>query len=250
MSRRAVLRKRWLLLSVLLASTAVAQNPKPDQRAAAELYVQYAKAAREQVLTPASCPYLPASVVMSIGTDPAKLAEWVRINLRYEPYVGVQRGVEGTLAAAAGNDWDRALVYQALLQSAGHQATLQLAQRTPEEALAIVDAYLSASRGEAADAPVQPAAEPQLLKDFGINTKNQTHYAAAEQARVRRLVVESLDAAIAHTPFVLQNLASVAKLGQPHEAWRQLLAAGAKDFVQVKVNLPDGAKVSRWGQGI
>lgn len=243
MFRRTVSPKYWLLIPALLAGPAWAQAPKHDPRAAAELYVKYAEAVREQVLTPASCPFSPSAVVMNVGTDPAKLAEWVRTNIRYEPYVGVQRGVEGALAAGAGNDWDRALVYQALLQAAGYKTTLQLAKRTPEEALAVVDAYLTAKRRTAANDPEAPAAEPQVLKDFGINIENQRHYAAAERARVRRLVVESLDMAIAHTPFVLDTLAPVAKLGRPYDAWRQELVRGAEEFVQVQVHMPDGAKV-------
>jgi hypothetical protein len=224
--------KRWLLLPALLAAPTFAQAPKVDPKAAGELYVQYAQAVREQVLTPASCPFSPEAIVMNVGTDAAKLAEWVKANIRYEPYIGVQRGAEGTLAAGAGNDWDRAVLMRELLIVAGHNPQVMSAARTSEEAAWVVDAYLTGRRAAAAAAGERPA-EPAVLKEFGIETKNQAKYAAAEQGRVRRLVTESLDAAAGHTPFVIQSLGKAP--GQPFDAWRASLIKAAGDYVAVKV---------------
>src|SRR5687767_15939603 len=99
-----------LVASMPLVCRAAAPAPAPAADPAAERYLQYCKAAREQVLTPASCPFAPAAVAMVVGNEPTKLAEWVNERIAYEPYAGVVRGAEGTLAAQAGGDWHRAVL--------------------------------------------------------------------------------------------------------------------------------------------
>ncbi|MFV2062477.1 MAG: hypothetical protein ACC726_03065, partial [Chloroflexota bacterium] len=47
--------------------------------------------------------------------DPMAAFRFVRDHIRYEPYRGVLRGAEGTLAARAGNSLDRSLLLAALL---------------------------------------------------------------------------------------------------------------------------------------
>ena len=105
-------------------------------------YLEYAKAVQAEILRDDLCPYAPAAVVMRIGSDPEALAAFVRERIAYEPYLGVQRGPGGTLAASAGSDWDRALLLRALLARAGFAARLRVLERTGEEAAAVVDAFL------------------------------------------------------------------------------------------------------------
>src|SRR5688500_18419406 len=177
---------------------------------AAERYLQYCNAVREQVLTPASCPFSPASVAIIVGHEPAKLAEWVNKRIAYEPYAGVVRGAEGTLAAQAGGDWDRAVLLQALLAEAGYKSRLKVIARTPQEAAAVVDAYLTrpatiaswfagANGGEPAHAPEPPA----LVKQLGAVPEIRRIYDRQEAARVQRIVAEALDAAAHETPRLL-----------------------------------------------
>ena len=51
----------------------------------------------------------------SLQYDPMAAFRFVRDHIRYEPYAGVLRGAEGTLAARAGNSLDRSLLLGALL---------------------------------------------------------------------------------------------------------------------------------------
>ncbi|HEX8524744.1 MAG TPA: hypothetical protein VF669_21000 [Tepidisphaeraceae bacterium] len=238
--------KRWWLGTMTLlcfgGMCAGAADPVA-QKAAAERYVQFTQAAREQVLNPASCPFSPASVVLVVGNEPAKLAEFVKSKISYDPYAGVVRGAEGTLASLAGGDWDRAVLLQALLAEAGYRSRLKVVQRTPEEAGAVVDTFLNQPPaianwfGGLNGAAEQKAREPiALLAQFGIDPGNRTLHAKRETGRVRRLVGEAMDAAAYEAPKLLAAVSSAGKVGEDFAAWRQKLIAGAGERVVVEMD--------------
>lgn len=235
----------------LLLAAAPSNQKQAFRQAAAERYLKYAAAVREQVLTPQSCPFSPASIVMIVGNEPARLAEWVRKRVAYEPYAGVVRGAEGTLAAKAGGDWDRAVLLQALLAEAGHRSKLKVTPRTPQEATAVVDEFLkrpatiaSWYAGATGDVSPEVTAQPiPLVQQFGAVAENRRLYAAREAARVRQMVGEALDTASHETPRLIESLGAAAKLGQPFDAWREKLLAGAAERVDVEIATPQGAAV-------
>lgn len=250
--------RRCVSLLLLAASMpflggAAVPMPVPVPQAshgAAARYLQYCQAARQRVLTPASCPFSPASVSIVVGNDPAKLAEWVNQRIAYEPYAGVVRGAEGTLAAQAGGDWDRAALLQALLAEAGYKSRLKVIERTPEEAAAVVDAYLkrpatiaSWFAGVNGGEPARSPDGVELVKQLGAVPENRNIYDRAEAARVQRLVAEALDAAAHEAPRLLATLESAGKLGQPFDAWRGKLLTGAAERVEVEIDAPSGTTV-------
>jgi hypothetical protein len=53
-----------------------------------------------------------------LDDDPIRIYEWVRNEIRYEPYLGVRKGAVGTLSEGSGNDADQAALLIALLRAA------------------------------------------------------------------------------------------------------------------------------------
>jgi len=70
------------------------------------------------------------------------LFAFVRDEIRYEPYVGVLRGAEGTLVSRAGNDLDQALLLATLLQDAGGDARIVRGRLSFAAATALLDQLL------------------------------------------------------------------------------------------------------------
>jgi hypothetical protein len=94
------------------------------------------------------------ALAASLGNDPAAAFAFVRDAIAFDPYAGVLRGVEGTLAARAGNAWDRALLLRALLAKSGFKTRLAFATLDRETATGLVKrAYQRPVRSLSAAAP-------------------------------------------------------------------------------------------------
>jgi hypothetical protein len=61
-----------------------------------------------------------------LGHDPVRIYEFVRNEIRFEPYGGSRKGAAQTLAEGRGNDWDQASLLIALLRAAGVPARYTL----------------------------------------------------------------------------------------------------------------------------
>lgn len=73
-------------------------------------------------------------LAQALGPEPEAAFAFVRDRLAFDPYPGLLRSAEGTLAARAGNSVDRALLLAALLRQHGH--TTRLAFATLDDAAA------------------------------------------------------------------------------------------------------------------
>ncbi len=71
-------------------------------------------------------------------TDPTAAFDLVRDSIRSDPYPGVLRGAEGTLAARAGNAFDRALLLKALLDAQGVTSRFAFGRVGAEHTVALV----------------------------------------------------------------------------------------------------------------
>jgi RHS repeat-associated protein len=57
-----------------------------------------------------------------LGNDPVLIYEFVRNEMRFEPYFGIMKGPEGTLVSGGGNDYDLAALLVSLLRASGTPA--------------------------------------------------------------------------------------------------------------------------------
>ncbi len=61
-------------------------------------------------------------LVQQLGGDPVRIYEYVRNEIRYQPYYGIRKGADQTLAEKAGSDADQAALLIALLRTSGIHA--------------------------------------------------------------------------------------------------------------------------------
>jgi hypothetical protein len=120
-------------------------------------------AARAAALVDASDPALANLDLLAerLAYDPVAAFELVRDSIGYDPYAGTLRGALGTLVARAGNDVDRALLLQALLDRMMVQTRLVVGT--------LDAATISQLQARAFEPPAEPLAtvpvDPQELGD-------------------------------------------------------------------------------------
>lgn len=107
----------------------------------------------------------------SFEGDPARAFAFVRDSIAFDAYPGVLRGAEGTLAARAGNAWDRAILLRTLLE--GMALSTRYATAELDDAAA----------GRVAERILEPVAAP--LDDAAAVVQDQLPVAAVA-ARARR----------------------------------------------------------------
>ncbi|MBN1421218.1 MAG: transglutaminase domain-containing protein [Planctomycetes bacterium] len=140
-----------------LAILLVAAAPAPAADPTASLH-RVVDAARQELKRQGADPSDIGARAAELGFDPARICAFVRDSIRVEPYAGSLRGARGTLIAGAGNPLDRALLLQALLESAGHAARVVSGELPQARAAEIVAAFLHAPAGGASPSP-EPGGE-------------------------------------------------------------------------------------------
>ena len=162
----------------------------------------------------ASADASPATSVADIGRllhgDPNACWAFIRSALRYEPYVGVLRGSEGTLQAGGGNSADLALLLRDLVRAGNPAAQTRfiigdlaaeqahaLAARTLVEGPA--HAAIAAAPGTAVSAAA-PALPPGHRDDLSRQTRDAN--AVLADANADREQLRPMIAAIASPPAV------------------------------------------------
>ncbi len=247
----------------LLAATP-AQAGQRDRGALLERARKMMAAARRTYLADSNCPFSTAGAVMRIGNDPAKLAAFVRQRIAYEPYRGSVRGVRGTLAARAGNDWDRALLLRALLAEAGFKSELVVLSRDAKARLAVADSFLS-SQGRARtlgvgtrmDMNKLPAPAP-LLAAHGIKLNNRRLRISSAATRWQRMLDEAFDVGWTQAKELKPLLAAKAS-ARSFDRWKEELASavgqrvllyvpGSRSYLDVSPGGNAGAAAAKRGK--
>jgi len=113
----------------------------------------------------------------ALDYDPERAFTFVRDSIGFDPYPGVLRGAEGTLAARAGNAWDRAMLLGALLAEMEVPVRYAFATLDDESATAIADRGLLA--------PVAPLTWPGIELTPMFDAASMETRASRDYAQLR-----------------------------------------------------------------
>jgi transglutaminase-like putative cysteine protease len=130
-------------------------------------------------------------------TDPTAAFDLVRDSIRFDPYPGVLRGANGTLAARAGNAFDRALLLKALLDAQGVTSRFAFGQLSPDIAAALVGRALE---GPAVALPSPGFSPFDEAFEQAASNRARRDYALLSDAlgdRIAGLAADATDASIA-----------------------------------------------------
>ncbi len=189
---------------------------------------------RQEVLNRTSSPLSPHGLVAEVGKDPELLRAWVEQNIAFEPYLGAVRGVEGTLAAGAGNDWDRALLLGTLCGAAGQRFRYLPVERSEAEIDAIM-AALGTVPEELHTPDETPFEVDEVLARFGVDAASQRAELLAARANRQRVLDEAFDAAALELPALEAALQASTEPRHDFEAWQQHLRAALGTRVLVRL---------------
>ena len=161
------------------------------------------------------------ALAAALSFDPDQAYEFVRDRIGFDPYEGVLRGAEGTLAARAGNALDRALLLAALLDAMGVEHRFAVAD--------LDDASVDRVLERALVAPLEPLPTPGIeltaLDASAIATR-----ATRDYARLREALGDRVDA-------IPGADANVMREAVRHHAWVQ--AAFGTGWRDLDPTLPD-----------
>ncbi len=145
-----------------------------------------------------------AALAEALHYDPQAAFAFVRDSIAFDPYAGVLRGAQGTLAARAGNSYDRALLLGALLDAMSVPYRFAFADLSDEDAAAVL--------ARASQSPTAPLGMAGIALTTTIDAAALDQRARRDYARL----LTALDGAIDGTPSDVPEQALEAVR---HHAW-------------------------------
>jgi transglutaminase-like putative cysteine protease len=164
------------------------------------------------------------ALAQTLEGDPVAAFRVVRDGIRLEPYPGILRGPQGTLAARAGNAWDRALLLRSLLDSMGIPARFAFGE--------LDDATAGVLVGRALEPAPDPLPEAGALAATTLPLEALATRARRDHALLRAALD---DAGVAIGDAPREDLVAETR---PH-AWVQVEQDGA--WLDLDPSLPDAA---------
>ena len=174
--------------------------------------------------------------------DAATIVEHVRERVRYEPYMGLLRGADGTLMSGAGNALDQAVLLARLLNAAGYDARIALGRidEIAAEALIRQAAVPYAPSPSAFDAAAAQAILERLEIELGMPPGTLVDLMTTLQARDAAPAYGFETAVDDEAAFVLEALAGAGIALGDDTAVVQLVAE-AREYAWVEYRLGEGA---------
>ena len=143
-----------LLLLPALGSVADTELPALEHEAPEEIDLTWVALAATNVAERFPSEQYDVDVLAEqFGDDPLAAFEFVRDEIAFEPYPGILRGPSGTLAARAGNHYDRSLLLKALLDRQGIRSRLVSGQLSGRSAGPLKERPLAARASTGTDDP-------------------------------------------------------------------------------------------------
>jgi len=126
---------RFAPLALILAA-GLAPGPRQGDAASERLLQVLERRYRE-----AGDPSDPRAAAGRLGFDRARIVEFVRSEIAWEPYPGVLRDAAGTLLVRGGNSIDRSLLLQAMLEAGGEKTRLMRTDLAEADGAKFLEAF-------------------------------------------------------------------------------------------------------------
>ena len=149
--------------------------------------------------------------------DPVAAFELVRDAIGFDAYPGVLRGAHGTLAARAGNAYDRALLLKALLDAQGATSRFAFGRLSPEMAASLV---ARAFEGPARPLPAAGVSPFDAVFEAAVDLRARRDYGELRTAIGDRLADLSADGTAAAMADVAPH--AWIQLQMPDGTWQDL----------------------------
>lgn len=173
------------------------------------------------------------ALAAKLGSDPAVILQFVRDEIRYEPYVGALRGALGTLVSRAGNSLDRSLLLAALLQKAGLSVQISNGTLGDADARALVLRVFEPAKPVPSALPDLTALGPELGDALGADQQQMQRHVAEERAAATA-GRDRLNAYVDNEAQFLTGLMTKAGVDATVLTRSERLAAEAKDHYWVR----------------
>lgn len=189
---------------------------------------------------PAESAYQPKLAASKIkGKTAAHIFDWVKTNIRFEPYTGEIRGPSGVLIDKAGNSVDQASLLVALFRERGLNARFARGRTTPAESSQLLKTF--AGKASLLN-PANLGHDPSQLADPTLDPRYTSH--TTEHVWAEVLVGDTWTAA---DPLLTDRLGQspLQALDRKADLWDDLQTTLS---LEIEVSLNDGQKkkLLRW----